>query len=83
MHVYFFHLDEDGFLVEDEEGLVLFDDAAAHAVAVRAARDLLAGAVLQGRLPLDNNIVVTDHVGRTVFSLTLGAAVGLPPRQGP
>lgn len=76
---YYFHLHEDGSVIDDEEGTELVDDAAARFVAVRAARDVLAGAVMRGRLPLTDVVVVTDHIGQTVFSLTLGAAVGQSP----
>jgi citrate lyase beta subunit len=77
---YHFHLHEDGVVVDDEEGLALADDASARDAAVRAARDVLAGAVLDGRLPLDDFIMVTDHAGRTILTLTLGAAVSKPGR---
>jgi len=75
---YFFHLHENGLVTEDEEGTPLSGDEAARDAAVRAARDVLAGAVMTGRLPLDDMIVVTDQVGRTIFSLSLAAAVGQP-----
>jgi hypothetical protein len=75
---YFFHLHEHGSVLVDEEGAMLTGDAAAREKANRAARDLLAGAVLEGRLPLSDRIVVTDHIGQTVFSLSLGASVGMP-----
>ncbi|MFD1949170.1 DUF6894 family protein [Sphingomonas arantia] len=78
MPTYFLHLHEGGFVVEDEEGTTLADDGCARIAAVRAARDVLAGAVREGRLPLDDRIVVTDQAGRTVVSITLGAAVGHP-----
>lgn len=78
MPIYFFHLYEDGACVEDEEGMWLTDDASAREVAVTAARDVLAGAVREGRLPLDDVILVTDHIGQTLFSLRLGAVVILP-----
>jgi hypothetical protein len=76
---YFFHLHEDGAVLVDEEGAMLTGDAAAREKAIRAARGLLSGAVLEGRLPLSDLIVVTDHIGQTVFSISLGACVGLPP----
>jgi hypothetical protein len=81
MNHYFFHLHEVDSVVEDVEGLALIDDIAAGEVALRAARDLLAGAVLQGRLPLTDTIVVADRGGRSVLSLTLGEAVGLQSGQ--
>jgi hypothetical protein len=80
MHAYFFHLHEAGVVVQDEEGLVLVNDAAAREVALKAARDVLAGAVMKGYLPLDDAIVVTDHIGHTIISLSLGEAVGVATR---
>jgi hypothetical protein len=77
---YFFHLNENGSLVVDEEGTTFADDALARDAAIRAARDVLAGAVYEGRLPLTDAVIVTDHIGQTVCSVTLGAAVGLPPQ---
>jgi hypothetical protein len=81
MNRYFFHLHEAGSVVEDFEGMALVDEGAAREVALRAARDVLAGAVLQGRLPLNDTIVVADRGGQLVLSLTLGEAVGLQPDQ--
>jgi hypothetical protein len=80
MPAYFFHLHEDGSVLVDEEGRVLVNDDDAHTVAVQAARGLLAGAVMEGCLPLHHKIVVSDHIGQTVLSLTLGAAVDCGPR---
>ena len=57
-----------------ENGLKV--DGAARARAVRVARDLLSGAVMEGRLPVSDVIVATDHIGQTAVSLRLGAAVG-------
>jgi hypothetical protein len=77
---YFFHLNENGSLIVDEEGTAFIDDAAARDAAIRAARDVLAGAVYDGRLPLSDAVIVTDHIGQTVCSVTLGAAVGQLPQ---
>ena len=75
---YFFDLRGGEIETDDEDGLPLPDDAAAHQKAVTFARDLLAGAVLEGRLALHERIVVRDASGRLVESLSFGQAVGLP-----
>jgi hypothetical protein len=75
---YFFTLRGGDIDTEDEDGIALPDDAAAHERAVDFARDLLAAAVLEGRLALHERIVVRDETGRSVESLSFGQAVGLP-----
>jgi hypothetical protein len=72
--MYFFHLHEDGSVLEDEEGRDLADDVAARLHAIRNARDVLVSAVMEGRLPLKDTIVVTNHRGQPVLSLALGDA---------
>jgi hypothetical protein len=74
---YFFHLHEGGSVLEDEEGRSLPDDAAARDAAVQSARGILAAAVLEGRLPLSDMIVVTDHLGQTVARTSFSTAAGL------
>jgi hypothetical protein len=73
---YFFHLQEGDTILEDEEGAQFADDAAACDAGFRAARGLLASAVIEGRLPLDHVVVVSDDQGVVLLSLTLGASVG-------
>jgi hypothetical protein len=75
---YFFELKGGDIETEDEDGFPLPDDAAAHQQAVTFARDLLAAAVLEGRLALHERIVVRDEAGRLVESLSFGQSVGLP-----
>ena len=75
---YFFHLHDDEIEIEDPEGLVLPDDEVALERASKFARDLLAAAVLEGRLALHERIVVQDENGRSVLTLSFGQAVGLP-----
>jgi hypothetical protein len=75
---YFIHLREGNTLVEDEEGALFKDDVAACNAGLRAARGLLARAVIEGRLPLDDIIIVTDDKRTVLLSLTLGASVGHP-----
>jgi hypothetical protein len=60
--------------IDDEEGTTLVDDAAAREAGVRAARDVLAGRCWR-RLAIDHVVMITDHAGRVVLSLTLGASV--------
>jgi hypothetical protein len=72
---YFFHTEEDWA----QEPVELPDDASARNYAMRAARELLAEAVLQGRLILHETIIAHSEDGRHLFTITLGEAVGLPP----
>jgi hypothetical protein len=77
---YFFHIRGGEIECDDEEGVDLPGEGAARKEAVRNARDLLAAAVLEGRLPLQESIVVTDGGGATITTITFGEAVGAPPR---
>jgi hypothetical protein len=77
---FFFHIRGGEIECDDEEGLDLPGEGAARYEAVRSARDLLAAAVLEGRLPLQESIVVTDDGGGTITSVTFGEAVGHRPR---
>jgi hypothetical protein len=74
---YFFMLRGGDIEADDPDGLVLPDDAAAHEKAIVFARDLLAAAVLEGRLALQERIEVRDENGRTVANLSFGQSVGL------
>lgn len=75
---YFFHVRGGPVEADDEEGCELPDAAAAERYAVGAARELLAAAVLEGRLPLEERIDVTDASGRRLLSLSFGEAVRAP-----
>jgi hypothetical protein len=75
---YFFKLRGGDIETDDEDGLALPDDEAARDKAVAYARDLLAAAVLEGRLALHERIEVEDQTGRAVASVTFGQSVGLP-----
>jgi hypothetical protein len=76
MPLYFFLLRDGEFDVDDEEGMELAGDASARDKAVFFARDLLAAAVMRGRLPLDERVLVMSQGGREVLSMTFGQAVG-------
>lgn len=73
---YFFHVRGGPVEADDEEGSELPDAAAAERYAISAARELLAAAVIEGRLPLDERIEVSDASGRRLLSLSFGDAVG-------
>ena len=73
--LYFFHLDEGGSLVMDDEGQDLLDVAAAHEQAIRAARDVLAAEVLGGRWPSTWCVYVEDAEGQRLFEVPLREAV--------
>ena len=72
---YFFHLDEGGTLVKDDEGQELLDVAEARAQAIKAARDVLAAEVLAGRWPTVWCVYVEDAAGRRLFEVPLREAV--------
>ena len=76
---FFFHIRGGEIECDDEEGMDLPDKDAARQEAVRSARDLLAAAVLEGRLPLHESIVVTEGGGGTIITVTFGEAVGAAP----
>jgi hypothetical protein len=57
---YFFHLHECGTVIVDKEGAELADLVAVRDRALRAARDVMAAEVLQGKLCLGCCIVVED-----------------------
>jgi hypothetical protein len=83
MQIFYFNISESGVLVRDLEGLELSNIAEARLEALKGARSLLAAAVREGRLPLDDAIVVTDEAGRTVVELSFGESVGQPRRAWP
>lgn len=75
MPCYFFLLRNGEFDVEDDDGLELPDDVSARDKAMHFARGLLAAAVLDGRLPLHERVVVMAQNGREVVSVSFGQAV--------
>ena len=79
---FFFHIRGGEIECDDEEGVDFPDEGAARHEAVRNARDLLAAAVLEGRLPLEESIVVTDGGGAAIIRVTFGEAVGCPTLIG-
>ena len=68
MRVYF-HLNECGVVVADEDGVELPDVATARQRALESVRDVMAGEVRAGRLCLSCRIDVQDADGQLLFSL--------------
>ncbi|MBC9033721.1 hypothetical protein IAG41_15100 [Sphingomonas sp. JC676] len=77
MAQYFFRLRNGGIETDDEESLDLPDDTAAREKAMISARELLAAAVLEGRLALRERLLVEDESRRLVLSMSLGQSAGL------
>ena len=63
---------------DDFEGLELDGEAEVYAEALRGARSLIAGAVLDGRLSLVERIEVEDESGKSVLTLPFADAVKGP-----
>ena len=74
---FYFNLREGSDYISDEEGLDLPDLDAATDAALRGARDVLAGEVLKGRLPLSTVMEVSDEQGRRVLELPFGQVVSI------
>jgi hypothetical protein len=71
---FFFHvLDDLG--CQDEEGRELADLEAAKAEAVKGARSLICGQVLEGRLALNHHIEIEDEAGNRVGDIAFRDAV--------
>jgi hypothetical protein len=71
---FFFHL-HNGEDCRDTEGVELANIDAAHQEALRSARSIMAGEVIEGRLPLRDVIEVEDEAGATVTRLPFRDAV--------
>ena len=74
---FYFNLREGSDYISDEEGLDLPDLDAATDAALRGARDVLAGEVLKGRLPLSTVMEVSDEQGSRVLELPFGQVVSI------
>ena len=66
MTQYFFHIEDGGSTIADEEGADLRDDDAARAEAILAVRELVAEALRQGKILDGRAMRVTDGGGRDV-----------------
>jgi hypothetical protein len=77
MSRYFFHLNENGRLLEDFEGLECASQEEALAVATKNARDVMVGDLREGRLCLDCFIAVADSSNRELARLSFREAVSI------
>jgi len=75
MERFFFHLDEDGTILEDVEGIELPNLNAAQASAVQAARDIMAHDVSKGWLRLSCAIDIADYAGHHLLKVAFRDAV--------
>ena len=75
---YYFHTRGGPEEADDFEGLELDGEAEVYAEALRGARSLIAGAVLDGRLSLVERIEVEDESGKSVLTLPFADAVKGP-----
>jgi hypothetical protein len=71
---YFFHLYNDVDTM-DEEGRTFPDLAAAHANAVKEAREMMLETVAEGRINFSHRIDIEDGTGAVVGTVTFGEAV--------
>ena len=81
MAIFFFHLIDD-VVTPDVEGMDLPDVAAAHAKAIKAAREIAAAQILAGKLCLHHRIEVQDAEGRPVLTLPFRAAFEIEEEAG-
>ena len=75
MPLYLFDLYEAGRFIADEQGCDLADPSSARAVAVRAARDVMATEILDGWLDMAGPIVVRDSERREVLRMPFAEVV--------
>ncbi|CCM75127.1 DUF6894 family protein [Rhizobium mesoamericanum] len=66
---YFFHVRDGDDLVEDTEGVELWDSTSAREEAIRAAREMLAEKLLSGERVDGELFEVTDESGRVVETI--------------
>lgn len=74
---FYFHVRDEGRLLEDTEGEELENLAAVRIQAAESAREILSEAALSGEaLNLNRQIEVTDEQGKTVLTVHVGHVVG-------
>ncbi len=81
MPLLWFNLSECGTLIADEEGREVLDLDAAWAIALTAARDIMAAEVKEGRLCLSCRIDITDEAGSIVATVPFSDAVTITGRS--
>jgi len=77
---FFFHL-KDGITVCDEDGLVFATPEDARQEAIKAAREIMANDVRQGRLSLRDQILIDDENGRPVMVVPFADAIEIRPQE--
>ncbi len=77
MTLYFLHLHECGTVTIDEDGMELDGPEQAHAVAIRAAREMMCAELLEGRLCMSCYIDVSDAAGASCFKVQYRDAVDI------
>lgn len=81
MPLFRFNLSECGTLFADEEGREALDVDAARAIALTAARDIMAAEVKEGRLCLSCRIDISDERGNVVATVPFSEAVTITGRS--
>ena len=74
---YYFHLHECGTVIADEDGCEHNSVDSMQEAARKAARDVMCGEVMQGRLCLGCRVEVVDAQGRLVFDLPFRDALAI------
>ena len=72
---FYFHLEDNGSLVEDPEGTDLPDLGAARQEAVLAARELLIWTIKMGKRQVPEAVVIADEAGQTLEVLPLASVL--------
>ena len=80
MERYHFHLRDHVDQLLDPEGLELDGLGAVKTTALEAARDLISGDVMTGRINLHYRIDVEDASGALIYSLPFEHAVSIIPQ---
>ncbi|HEX9964948.1 MAG TPA: hypothetical protein VGB04_08180 [Allosphingosinicella sp.] len=83
MPLFFFHVCNGNGFVEDEEGRDLPDEAAARAIAIVGARDIMAEEMRAGQLNPASFIEVEDAERRHLFTLLFSDAFTVNPTAPP
>ncbi len=74
---FFFHIEDRGGRVADEEGVELSDADSAHRHALQSARLIICDEVVRGRIDMRRAILVEDEDGRRVADLPFSAALAI------
>ena len=72
---YYFHVREGETFVEDPDGVILADLAAAHQEAFKAAREILSEWVLKGKRINGQEFVICDESGQPIAQIPFRSAL--------